>query len=229
VRDIAIRTDQLIGKLLDFIDARVGRGNTLVVFTADHGVSPTPKANNARRMPGGYLDSVDDAKKIGEALAQKFGPGEWFRSSSYGFFYLNRETLAKNKAEAGAVRAFAAEVARGLPHIARVLTYDDLLHPGVAPDAVGRAIEVGFYPARGADLVLVPEPYFMFSSAPGTTHSTPYSYDNHVPLIFYGAGIRAGTHYEAVTVNDVAPTLAAILGIETPSGSSGRILSEMLQ
>jgi predicted AlkP superfamily pyrophosphatase or phosphodiesterase len=229
VRDIAIRTDQLIGKLLDFIEARVGRGNTLVVFTADHGVSPTPKANNARRMPGGYLDSVDDAKKIGEALAQKFGPGEWFRASSYGFFYLNRETLAKNKAEAGAVRAFAAEIARGLPHIARVLTYDELLHPGVAPDAVGRAIEVGFYPARGADLELVPEPYFMFSSAPGTTHSTPYSYDNHVPLIFYGTGIRAGTHYEAVTVNDVAPTLAAILGIETPSGSSGRILSEILQ
>ena len=69
----------------------------------------------------------------------------------------------------------------------------------------------------------------MFSSPPGTTHQTPYSYDNHVPLIFFGMGIQPGMHYEPVTINDVAPTLAAILGVETPSGSAGRILAEVLE
>ena len=98
-----------------------------------------------------------------------------------------------------------------------------------AVDWPGRAVRLGFYGPRSADLVLLPEPYHMFSSPPGTTHVTPYSYDNHVPLIFYGTGIRAGVHYEAVTVNDVAPTLAAILGVETPSGSAGRILAEILE
>jgi arylsulfatase A-like enzyme len=66
-------------------------------------------------------------------------------------------------------------------------------------------------------------------SAQGTTHAAPFSYDTHVPLIFYGTGIHAGIHYEPVTVNDVAPTLAAIFEVETPSGSSGRILSTVFE
>jgi arylsulfatase A-like enzyme len=69
----------------------------------------------------------------------------------------------------------------------------------------------------------------MFSSPPGTTHATPYSYDNHVPIIFFGAGIKPGAHYERVAVNDIAPTLAAILQVETPSGSLGRVLSEIFE
>jgi arylsulfatase A-like enzyme len=77
-------------------------------------------------------------------------------------------------------------------------------------------------------LELVPEPYYIFGAGTGTSHSTPYSYDNHVPLIFYGTGIHAGNHYEAVTVNDIAPTLAAILGVETPSGAVGHVLLDVV-
>jgi predicted AlkP superfamily pyrophosphatase or phosphodiesterase len=229
VRDISIRTDQLLGKLLDFINSRVGEGNTLVVFTADHGVAPVPKVNNARRMPGGWLPGAEYSSKIANQLASKFGAGDWFRYDQYGFLYLNYATLAKNNADRAEVRRFAAEFARGLPHIARVFTRDDLLRGEGAADAVGRAMHLGFYGPRSADLVLLPEPYYMFSTPPGTTHVTPYSYDNHVPLIFYGPGIRSGIHYEPVTINDVAPTLAAILQVETPSGSAGRILAEILE
>jgi predicted AlkP superfamily pyrophosphatase or phosphodiesterase len=229
VRDISIRTDQLLGKLLDFINARIGQENLLVVFTADHGVSPVPKVNNDRKMPGGWLTASEYAAKIGAQLSDKFGKGDWFQYDAYGFLYLNYATVSKNNADRVEVRRFAAEIARGLPHIARVLTRDELLRGGESADAVGHALQLGFYGPRSADLVLLPEPYYMFYSAPGTTHATPYGYDTHVPLIFYGAGIRAGKHYDAVTINDVAPTLAAILGIETPSGSSGRILAEILE
>ena len=229
IRDISRRTDALLGKLLDFINARIGQGNTLVVFTADHGVAPVPKVNNARKMPGGWLSAAEYSGKIGAQLAEKFGQGDWFRYDAYGQLYLNYATVAKNNADIAGVRKFAVELARALPHVARVFTRDDLLRPGTAVDSVGRAVQLGFYGPRSADLVLVPEPYYMFYSSPGTTHATPYSYDNHVPLIFYGPGIRTGVHYEAVTINDVAPTLAAILGVETPSGAAGRILAEILE
>jgi predicted AlkP superfamily pyrophosphatase or phosphodiesterase len=229
VRDISRRTDALLGKLLDFINARVGQGNTLVVFTADHGVAPVPKVNNARKMPGGWLSAAEYSGKVGAQLAQKFGQGDWFRYDAYGQLYLNYATAAKNNADIEVVRKFAAEVARALPHVARVFTRDDLLRMGTAVDSVGRAVQLGFYGPRSADIVLLPEPYHMFSSPPGTTHQTPYSYDNHVPLIFFGMGIRPGMHYEPVTINDVAPTLAAILGVETPSGAAGRILAEILE
>ena len=227
VRDISIRTDQLLGKLLDFINARVGLENVLVVFTADHGVSPAPDVNKARKMPGGWLKASDYSSRISAQLAEKFGPGDWFSFDLYGFLYLNDATVKNNKADRAEVRRYAAEVARTLPHIARVVTRDDLLRGNDSADAVGRALQLGFYGPRSADLVLLPEPYYMFSAPPGTTHATPYGYDNHVPLIFYGAGIHAGVHYGRVAVNDIAPTLSAILGVETPSGSSGRVLAEV--
>lgn len=229
VRDISRRTDLLLGKLLDFINNRIGAGNTLVVFTADHGVAPVPKVNNDRKMPGGWLTASDYSAKISTQLSAKFGKGEWISYDADGFLYLNYGTADKDNADRTELRRFAAEVARTLPHIARVFTRDDLLHGEAAADWPGRAVQLGFYGPRSADLILLPEPYYMFSSPPGTTHATPYSYDNHVPVIFYGPGIRAGVRYEPVTVNDVAPTLAAILGIETPSGSVGRILSEILE
>lgn len=229
VRDISRRTDLLLGKLLDFVNSHVGTGNTLVVLTADHGVVPVPKFNNDRKMPGGWLSAAEYSGRINSLLAPKFGAGEWFIFDADGFLYLNRATVDHNKADAVEVRRFAAEAARALPHVARVFTRDDLLRGNSAADWPGRAVQLGFYGPRSADLVLLPEPYFIFGTAPGTTHQTPYSYDNHVPLIFFGTGIRAGVRYEPVTINDVAPTLAAILGIETPSGATGRILAEILE
>jgi hypothetical protein len=70
------------------------------------------------------------------------------------------------------------------------------------------------------------DPYWIPGTA-GTTHGSPFSYDTHVPLIFMGQGLRAGKHFDALAINDTATTLAAILGVEIPSGSVGRILSEM--
>ncbi|HEY6248518.1 MAG TPA: alkaline phosphatase family protein [Candidatus Angelobacter sp.] len=230
VRDISMRTDILIGKLLDFIDARIGAGNTLIVFTADHGVAPVPEVNQARKMPGGRLDSAAISQTISNALSARFGKGDWIIAESYGYFFLNYETVKKNNADAAEVRRVAADTLRGLAHIARVYTSDELLRgQGAASgDFVGRAAQLGFYGPRSGDLMVILEPYYMFA-AQGTTHSAPFGYDTHVPLIFYGPGIRAGTYYQPVTVNDVAPTLATILEVETPSGSAGRILSMILQ
>ena len=228
IRDISIRTDQLLGKLLDFIDARLGAGNTLMVLTADHGVAPVPEVNQARKMPGGRLDASTISATISDALSAKFGKGSWFLFDTYGFFYLNYDTAKKNNADVSEVRHYAAEVARGLPHIARVYTRDDLLGATTAVDWPSRAVQLGFYGPRSGDLVLLPEPYWMFS-ATGTTHGQPYSYDTHVPLILYGPGIRPGIHYEPVTINDVAPTLAVILQVEKPSGCSGRVLPNVLE
>ncbi|MGA3099217.1 MAG: alkaline phosphatase family protein [Bryobacteraceae bacterium] len=224
IRDISIRTDQLLGKLMDFIDARIGKGNSLVVLTADHGVAPIPEVNAARKMPGGRLDAAQYSRALSDAISARFGQGPWFAADAGGFIYLNYETLARNKADAREVRRLAAETARSLPHIARVFTRDELESGAGTADPVGRAVLLGFYESRWGDLVMLPEPYYIFSSH-GTTHSLPYDYDTHVPLIFLGSAIRTGVYYDRVAINDVAPTLSALLEIETPSGSFGKTLS----
>jgi predicted AlkP superfamily pyrophosphatase or phosphodiesterase len=235
VRDISIRTDESIGKLLNYIDARLGRGSTLVVLTADHGVSPSPKVNSARKMPGGWIDIEEVRRAVNTALSAKFGDAGWLHDRApEGGLYLKAEVGAA-QTNASDVRREAAEAARKLPHVARVFTSDDL-RPGYAgADRVGQAVSLSYYGQRSADLILVPEPYYMFgrkslaSYQGGTTHLSPYSYDAHVPLIFIGRGIRPGFYDAPVLVNDVAPTLAAVLDVETPSGSVGRMLSEMFE
>jgi hypothetical protein len=69
---------------MNFIDARIGPGNFLVVLTADHGVAPIPEVNVARKMPGGRLDIAQYSRSFADALSAKFGSGPWFVSDTVG-------------------------------------------------------------------------------------------------------------------------------------------------
>ena len=86
----------------------------------------------------------------------------------------------------------------------------------------------GFYPARSGSILFLLEPYWIFG-ATGASHGTPYGYDAHVPVLFWGARVKPGRYNANVAPNDIAPTLATMLDVETPSGSVGRVLSEMLK
>jgi arylsulfatase A-like enzyme len=97
----------------------------------------------------------------------------------------------------------------------------------MAGDFIARAVANSYNPRRSGDLYVVLEPGYMMGSS-GTTHSSPYAYDRHVPILFMGPGIKPGRYHETIEPNDIAPTLATLLDIQTPSGSSGRVLVEML-
>jgi arylsulfatase A-like enzyme len=98
----------------------------------------------------------------------------------------------------------------------------------VLDDIIDRRVRAGFHYQRASDLFIVSEPYWLFEAS-GTSHGTPYNYDSHVPIVFMGRGIKAGRFNARAAVNDIAPTLATMLDVETPSGASGRVLSEMLE
>jgi predicted AlkP superfamily pyrophosphatase or phosphodiesterase len=226
VRDISIRTDRLLGKFMAFLDKTVGEGNSLVVLTADHGVAPVPEVSIARNMPGGRLSDSHLTRAINEALMKRFGPGKWLLGGPVTMPYLNLELINSHKLNPADVERTAADAALAEPHIARVYTRHDLMSGNVQADEIGRAASLGFFGPRYGDLLIIPEPYFLFE-ATGTSHGTPYDYDNHVPVIFFGQGIKPGTYTSRIAVNDVAATLASILGVEEPTSSIGRILSEI--
>jgi hypothetical protein len=228
VRDISIRTDRLLGKLLDAIDRRIGAGNTLVILTADHGVAPVPEVNQARKMPGGRLNAGELSERIADALAKRFGPGKWLLANSGGMLYFNQDVIRAKKLDPAEVERVASEAALQQQHIARVYTRAQLANGQVQQDSISRAFSLGFFGQRSGDLFVLQEPYYLFDAA-GTSHGTPYDYDNHVPVIFLGPGIKRGKYSMRIAVNDIAPTLAEILNLEQPSGSIGRILSEILE
>jgi len=228
VRDIAIRTDRAVGRLLTQVDKLVGLEHTLIAFTADHGVAPLPELLRANGLPGGRMTTKELFDPVQQALTDKFGPGKWLMATAGSSPYLNYELIDSLHLDPVEVRRVAAAAALKVPHVARVYTRDQLLRGEVALDRVGSRVLRGFNSQRSGDLEIILEPYWM-RQAEGTTHGTPYNYDAHIPLILMGSRITPGEYDGQVALNDLAPTLATLISVEIPAGSSGRVLTEALR
>lgn len=224
--EVTVRTDKILEKLFLAIDRQVGLDNVVVVLTGDHGVAPSAAESAANHMPGGRMPDNSVREAIQSALSKKYGPGNWVAGSWDLSIYLNYELIAKQSIDAAAVRRTAADAAMTVPHIFRVYTRDQLLAGAVPGDEISRRVMNGFNVRRSSDIAFIPDPYWIITKN-ATTHGTPFGYDSHVPVIFMGSGIRPGRYEASATVNDIAPTLASILDVETPSGAFGRVLAEM--
>jgi len=126
------------------------------------------------------------------------------------------------------IQQVAADTIRAQSHIARVYTKTQLAAGALGHDPVDNMVRNGFNPARSPDIFAVTDPYYIFVGS-GTSHGSPYEYDTHVPVMFLGAAIRPGSYPGSIGVQDIAPTLATLLAIKTPSGNMGRVLTEMLK
>lgn len=234
VRDMAVRTDQLLAKLFRLLDQKVGLKNVIIVLSADHGVASSPQQDEATKMPGGYVKGNAETM-VETALTKRFGNGPWLiPGAGETTLYLNRNTVAKATTSDGKpvsendIYAAAQDALLAAPqlHIARVYTRTQLEN-GINGDFIAVAAMNGFYAPRSGELSLILDPGYV-PGRTGTTHFSPYAYDRHVPVLFMGPGIRPGRYDITIHPNDIAPTLATMLDIQTPSGSSGRVLTEML-
>ncbi len=224
--EVTVQTDKILERLFRAIDREVGLDNVIVVLTGDHGVAPSAEELSGRRMPGGRMPSNTVRNAVQAALLAKYGEGEWVLGSWDLALYLNEDLMAKKSLNPGEVRRTAAAAAMRVPHMMRVYTRDQLQTGAVSGDRVSRRVADSFNVKRSPDIQFIPEPFWTVANSVAA-HGSPFGYDAHVPVIFMGPGIRAGHYDAAVTVNDIAPTLATILAVETPAGSVGRVLTEM--
>ena len=233
VRDMALRTDQLLGKLFEAIEKNVGLQDTVVVLSADHGVAATVKHDQEMHMPGGNVHGNPE-EVVQRALAKSFGvEGPWLiPGAGETSLYLNWDTVLKARKgsseepiEEDDLYRVATSALMASPdlHVARVYTRPELEN-GEIGDFIAQAVMNGFNAKRSGDLFIVFEPGYIPGSGTGTTHFSPWAYDRHVPMLLMGPGIKPGRYDQNVEVNDIAPTLATLLDIQTPSGSSGHVL-----
>lgn len=235
VKDMAIRTDALLGKLFQLLDQKIGLNNVIVVLSADHGVAPLPSVAERRKMPGGYISSGVEGV-VNSALNMRFGNAEWLiPGAGETSLYFNRNTLAAAKTADGKhldereIVDVAKQALLEAPalHVERVYTRDQLEN-GVEGDLVARSETNGYFGKRSGDLAIVFEPFYV-PGRTGTSHFSPWAYDTHVPVLFMGPDIRPGRYDNTIAPIDVAPTLATMLDLQTPAGSEGRVLTEMLE
>jgi len=218
VMDSFLRLDRTLADLFAFIDAKVGLANCVFVLTADHGIPPTPERRAAAGLPGGRVRAADFDGPVTSALAARFGaaPGgqAWAVRDGLGY-RLNPAALAETKASREEAEELVADTLRRQPNVASVYTRAQFL--GAAPlDAAGEAMRLSFHAQRSPEVFAVLQPFFFDRTEIGVSHGQPYDYDQHVPLAWFGAGIKPGRHDARVGVDDVAPTLAGLLGLQAP-------------
>jgi arylsulfatase A-like enzyme len=246
--DITLRVDGQIASLIDFVQSKVGLSNTVVVMTADHGVSPIPEQAAALGLGGGRVKLEDIMGTVRAALTARYNSqnkspdptvdymykenvGGSFRDAFInGSIYLNYAALKRDGISTDEVEQVIGRAALTVPGVARFFTRSQLQRGAVSfTDPIERRVLHGFYPARSGDVILLAEPYKYLAETITATHGSPYTYDTNVPTIIMGAGVNPGRYYEPAAPSDIGPTLAAILGITAPSGSVGRVLFEALK
>jgi hypothetical protein len=226
VQDTLHRLDRTIGELLAHLDKQVGSGRYVVAVTGDHGVSPIPEQSVRLGLGGGRVDLKDLTSKLEELLSARLGAGKYISRVAYTDLYFAPGVYDKLKQNPGLTRELLSTIEQ-VPGIARVLLRDQLSDPPATDDPVIRAARLSYLPSRSGDVILVPKPYWLMSTA-AATHGTNHGYDRHVPVLFYGAGIRPGRYWQDASPADIAPTLAALCGI-TLARTDGQVLSAALE
>lgn len=229
VLDVTLRSDQILQRLLDHLDAKVGKGRYVLALTADHGVCPLPEVargqgKDAGRVPGDLLGSRAEAF-LNKTFGKKEENGRWLVGKASSWAYLNHALLQKHGLDAAQVEETLAGWLKQQPGILTAYTRSQLLK-GLPPDDVlGASVRRSFHPERSGDVVVVVKPYYLYSSlfVTGTTHGTPHPYDTHVPLLVYGPGVRPGVREQAVTPLATATILARALGIAPPARAQARL------
>lgn len=250
--DLSLRVDRQIAELLNEVDSRVGLQNTLVVFTADHGVAPIPEHAASINLPGRRVKADDIIKAIRTAIKDRYGKNrnidDYLQKFMYrdkdrdgfvnGNVYINSAALKRDGVDAEEVERVIGDAAMTVPGISRYFTRTQLESGLIPPfDAVARRVFHGFNPKRSGDVWIVLQPFALLFTEPDdptevrdpANHGSPYSYDTHVPLVIMGNKLKPGRYIESASPADIAPTLANILGIQPPSNATGRVLGEGLR
>jgi len=231
--DNYLRLDLLLDRLLKAVEARAGKGNTLVILTADHGVMALPEwlqkqGIEAKRVPGSALrNAVKAALKQAYPAAPNLVAGVENHNFSLDLETIRRLGLNRSEVEQVVIRALMSTGA-----VETVYTYADMTSDKRNSDAHIQLLRNSFFPPRSPHLMVVLKRHYYVSSEDrrgGTGHGTVYDYDRHVPIIWMGAGIKPGHHTAPAGPEDIAPTLARMLGIaDYPLEPDSRLLTEVL-
>jgi predicted AlkP superfamily pyrophosphatase or phosphodiesterase len=239
VMDITLRTDVQLARLLAGLEQAVpgGLDRVLIALSADHGVSPIQEELKAAGFAASRLSGEAILQRVERALDDRFGARDWVHPggkylppnlwiSPNAILQASELDPAATPAE---IRAQAASALRHVEGIYAAYTREDVLSGRVPHSRLGRAITAGFHPKLSGDVFVVLEPYRVVRSEDAAEHGAPWTYDTHVPLLLAGPGIAPGRKDDPVSPEDLAPTLAWLLGIGPPGAAEGRLLRSALK
>ena len=233
VEDAYLRLDRNLSDLFKTLDKEVGPGNYTVFLTADHAVAEVPQFLRDNKISAGYFNESRLKASLDEFLANYFSGKSMIARIINEQIYLDHDAFQKDPRASGIDLLIATElIGKFLLTQEGVANYYPaaMIRQGSYEEKGPRGMVIrGYNPKRSGDIMIVMEPGWVDSgTVPGTTHGSLYSYDTHVPILFYGKGITKGTSVQYHTIADIAPTLSLLLGTKFPNGCTGQPIQEIL-
>lgn len=229
IEAMALALDHQLSSFFGFLGKQIGLGNVWLALSADHGISPLPSVASGFRLPAANLDDHELTAKLNEILSARFGPGKYVPNAglSWPVLFLDESAFAAAKVNEADAEQAAGEALRQIG-MRSFFTRAQLADFQVPPDELGRRY-LHSYSAEQSWYVLGIAPPYYVGSRRGTDHASPYNYDTHVPLAFYGLPFQPGIYRGHSEPVDLAVTLASLLGINAPNSAVGRVLTEALR
>jgi len=230
VQDTYLRLDIELERLLNFLDKKIGNGEYTLFLTADHAAMHVPSYLEDSKIPAGHIEGRVIAQELFKEIEIRFGMNI-IEAINYNEIFLDKEalhSLEKKGMRPSQVRQVVAEIIYDIDNIERVYTADQLRNMG-SSEGFDKMVYNGYNPKRSGDIFFVQSPGFVDDDPKGSSHSSAMIYDTHVPLIFYGQGINKGVTSKRTEVTDIAPTLAVLLGIGMPNGTTGTPIEDLLE
>lgn len=239
IEDTYIRLDKNLADLISFLDKKIGKNSYTLFLTADHAVAPVPAFLSDAKIPAGYVFIKNLKTAIQKAVLEKFGSENLIENISNFQIFLNKEEVKKLKRSSKEIQDFLVELLLNkhdseFRKIHRAIGAYDMSTHEFKNGLLG-AMQRGYHPKFSGDVLFAYAPNFFetireaAAVEKGTTHGTSYNYDTHVPILFYGFGIKKGITKKRYEITDIVPTLSNLLQISLPSAANGKIISEALK
>src|SRR5450755_2266727 len=226
MRSMALELDRSLAEFFGFLGHQIGMANVWMALSADHGVAPLPEFAKTLRLPAANLNAKALREQVNSLLSKKYAKkADYLLDLGYPLAWLNEEAFIGHKESDAETDAGEAMRQAGF---SGYFTKSQLARGETPATEIGRRYAHSYSPEGGWYVIGIPHP-FEVGVSKGTDHASPFSYDTHVPLAFYGLAFQTGTYRTHAEPVDLAVTLASLLGINAPTHATGRVLVEALQ
>jgi len=226
IEDTYLRLDKEIAHLIDYVNDNFGKENVLIFLTADNGTIDNPKYLAGYAAPAGFFNHVYAVALLKSYLNALYGEGDWISEYIDQQLYLNQKLIEDSKLSLSEVQNKAAQFLLQFSGVANTITATTLQNTNFT-EGIFDKMQNSYNQKRSGDVLINLEPGWIQETYLSTAHNSAYSYDSHIPLIWYGWKIGRKTINRKISITDIAPTISWLLNIPFTSNIDGDPIIEL--
>ncbi|MBN2669396.1 MAG: alkaline phosphatase family protein [Bacteroidales bacterium] len=228
VEDTYLQLDKELAHFLSFLDQEIGKENVLIVLTSNHGVAYAPQFLSSKRIPAGNFKSTYSIALLKSYLNATYGHGDWIKLYHNQQIFLNRLLIEDSKINLEEFQQKIVDFIIQFDGVANAVASSTLMKSEFNR-GIFEKMQNSYNQSRSGDIIINLEPGWLEDINTTSTSNSPYVYDTHVPLIWYGWRIKRQENNNEISIIDIAPTISALLNIAKPNGSTGKPIDDLLK